>query len=150
MNWRERRRAKKRAALLAAFRLGGHGTALDMIARVRKETGGAVSLGNGEIYPILAQLEREGLLESWPEPIAGVARPRFYRLTGAGVAADAESKRSRRGLPETAQLDSLTVFLLMFVVAMLVLVGWTLLHSNVERSDRRAADAAAKLLGRGR
>lgn len=49
----------------------------------------AAGLASGTIYPMLARLEREGLVESEMEDVkASVAgrRPRrYYRLTGAGA-----------------------------------------------------------------
>lgn len=48
---------------------------------------------DGSIYPLLARLERRGLLESYPVPAAGGPPRRYYRLTEAGEA-DLESARA--------------------------------------------------------
>jgi DNA-binding PadR family transcriptional regulator len=49
----------------------------------------AAGLASGTIYPILARLEHQGLLESeWEEideSLVGRRRRRYYRLTGEGV-----------------------------------------------------------------
>jgi PadR family transcriptional regulator PadR len=49
----------------------------------------ATGLPSGTIYPVLARLERDGLLKSWWEEVdpseAGRPRKRFYRATALGL-----------------------------------------------------------------
>ena len=59
-----------------------------------------VGIKSGTLYPILARLEREGLLESeWEEDDPGaLGRPRrrYYLLTAAGCVFSAEALRERK------------------------------------------------------
>ena len=52
----------------------------------------------GTVYPLLTRLKTAGLVETeWQESPAGPPR-KYYRLTGGGVAALAESTRAWRDL----------------------------------------------------
>src|SRR5688572_14726934 len=77
-----------RAALLHALRMPGYG--LDLMARVRRGTGGSIRLRGGSVYPALRALEAQGLVRSTSVNGAGRGRPRqYYELTAAGVRAAA-------------------------------------------------------------
>lgn len=85
-----------RAALLHVL-ISGDGYGLDLIGRVREATGGRVELHQGSVYPALAQLEREGLLESYDGETthARGGRPRrYYRLTAEGRKAAREVRKA--------------------------------------------------------
>jgi PadR family transcriptional regulator, regulatory protein PadR len=57
--------------------------------------------GEGTIYPLLARLRRQGLVEtSWQESDAGPPR-KYYRLAGAGRAALAEFAQSWQQLRDS-------------------------------------------------
>jgi PadR family transcriptional regulator, regulatory protein PadR len=89
-----------RAALLQAL-VRGPGYGLDLIERVKKQTGGKLSLGQGSVYPTLRDLEREGLLESYegePVPERGGRPRRYYRLNAAGAKAAMEQREAVIGL----------------------------------------------------
>lgn len=88
-----------KAALLAALATGdGYGT--DLIERIANVTHGRITLGQGSVYPALAQMEDEGLAvshESMPLPERGGRPRRYYRLTDQGwrrLDADRKAVRS--------------------------------------------------------
>jgi PadR family transcriptional regulator PadR len=65
---------------------------LEILRRLEKDSGMALSAGT--VYPLLARLKAEGMLESeWVEADAGHPR-KYYRLTAAG----------RRGAIEMARM----------------------------------------------
>lgn len=89
-----------RAALLQAL-VRGPGYGLDLIERVKTQTGGKFVLGQGSVYPALRELEREGLLESYegdPVPERGGRPRRYYRLNAAGAKAATEQRDAVMGL----------------------------------------------------
>jgi PadR family transcriptional regulator, regulatory protein PadR len=91
-----------KAALLQAL-VRGPGYGLDLIERVRAQTGGKLVLGQGSVYPALRDLEREGLLESYegePVPERGGRPRRYYRLNAAGAKAAMEQRDTVLGLFE--------------------------------------------------
>ncbi len=78
-----------KAALLQAL-ISGPGYGLDLIERVKKQTKGAVELGQGSVYPALRDLEHDGLLESYEgeaPPERGGRPRRYYKLTALGAKA---------------------------------------------------------------
>jgi DNA-binding PadR family transcriptional regulator len=78
------------ALLLAAVRDGeAHGYGIVETVRTRSE--GAFHLAEGTVYPALYRLERQGLLESRWQEVAG-RRRRLYRLTARGQQALAERR----------------------------------------------------------
>jgi PadR family transcriptional regulator len=87
-----------KAALLQVLDTPGYG--LELVERVRRETGGLVNLQLGSVYPALRALERGKLLRTYSGPrAAGAGRPRrYYELTAPGAAA------------RTAQREALTTF----------------------------------------
>jgi PadR family transcriptional regulator PadR len=75
-----------RAAILLGLSRPGYG--LQIIDRIRDETGGRVRLRLGSVYPALRDLEKQRLVRSWEVPSArGGRRRRYYELTLKGVAA---------------------------------------------------------------
>ncbi len=78
-------RGRLDAMLLATIAHGPvHGYGI--IDRVRGQTGGAVSLEGGTLYPALRRLEENGLIAgSWTD--ASGRRRRVYTLTASGTAA---------------------------------------------------------------
>lgn len=84
------------AALLQAL-LSGPGYGLELIERVEERTQGRVTLNQGNTYPALRTLEREGLVESYKSegPQERGGRPRiYYRLTGDGLRAAHEIRET--------------------------------------------------------
>lgn len=87
-----------KAALLQALAVPGYG--LELVERIRHQSGRQVQLRLGSIYPALRALERRRLVRSRPDPPHGaIGRPaRYYELTPEGAAA------------ATAQREALGVF----------------------------------------
>jgi PadR family transcriptional regulator PadR len=85
-----------KAALLQALALPGYG--LELVERIRHQSGCEVRLRMGSIYPALRALERLGLVRSRLHPPHGaVGRPaRYYELTPGG-AATATAQREALG-----------------------------------------------------
>ena len=92
-----------RAALLQALAVPGYG--LDLIARVRRGSGGRVRLQVGSVYPALLSLERQGLVRRRRVDGRRRGRPRqYYELTVTGVRAAMDEREALLGLlrlPET-------------------------------------------------
>jgi PadR family transcriptional regulator, regulatory protein PadR len=69
--------------ILKAVSLGAlHGYAV--LLRIEQMTGGALLVEQGALYPALARLEHQGLLESDWGVSDNNRRAKFYRLTPAG------------------------------------------------------------------
>jgi transcriptional regulator len=69
--------------ILKAVSLGPlHGYAV--LLRIEQMTGGALLVEQGALYPALARLEHQGLLESEWGVSENNRRAKFYRLTAAG------------------------------------------------------------------
>jgi PadR family transcriptional regulator PadR len=69
--------------ILKAVSLGAlHGYAV--LLRIEQITGGALLVEQGALYPALARLEHQGLLESDWGVSENNRRAKFYRLTAAG------------------------------------------------------------------
>lgn len=75
-------------AILRAFAPpDGEGYGLEVIERVKRNTRGDLLLHQGNLYPWLRLLERDGLLRSWDgeaTPERGGRAKRFYELTPVG------------------------------------------------------------------
>lgn len=69
---------RDRALVLAAL-AEGPAFGLEVVDRVKRDTGGRVDLGFG-VYPVLRELEREGSLRGWEQegPPSRGGRPRYY------------------------------------------------------------------------
>ena len=75
-----------RTAVLQAL-LKGESYGLELIDRVKDATKGKLVLFQGRVYPVLRQLESEGLLKSFDgEPVTqrGGRPRRYYELTAEG------------------------------------------------------------------
>ena len=73
-------------ALLQAL-VSGESYGLELIERVRTASRGKVILFQGRVYPVLRELEEEGLLTSFdgePRSDRGGRPRRYYKLTAAG------------------------------------------------------------------
>jgi PadR family transcriptional regulator, regulatory protein PadR len=76
-----------RTAILLAL-VSGKSYGLEIIQRVLDRTGGKIKIPQGRVYPILRELEHDGLLESYdgdPLPERGGRPRRYYRLTAEGL-----------------------------------------------------------------
>src|SRR5260370_41939790 len=85
-----------KAALLQAL-VRGPSFGLDLIDRVRQQTGGRLSLNNGSVYPALRALEREGLVKSYEgetTPERGGRPRRDYKITGQGPKAAMQNRKA--------------------------------------------------------
>ena len=57
----------------------------EIIASIRRRTGGALELAEGNVYPALRALEAEGHITStWGDVEPGVPPRRYYRITARG------------------------------------------------------------------
>ena len=93
-----------KVALLQAL-ISGESYGLELIERVKDATGGRTTLQQGRVYPVLRQLEAEGLLESYDgEPLAerGGRPRRYYKLTAEGRRAAKADARAIAGLLKPA------------------------------------------------
>ena len=74
-------------ALLQAL-ASGPSYGLELITRVRTNPDADVAINEGNVYPALRAMEREGLLESYegdPLPERGGRPRRYYKLTDEGL-----------------------------------------------------------------
>lgn len=85
-----------KVALLQAL-IAGESYGLELIDRIRTNSGGRLVLAQARVYPTLRALEAEGLVESRdgdPLPERGGRPRRYYELTAEGrrvAKADAEA-----------------------------------------------------------
>lgn len=89
-----------RTALLQAL-VQGESYGLELIERVSNDTNGKLKVLQGRVYPVLRQLETDGLLESYDGPPMSErgGRPRrYYKLTAKGLRAAREEARALMGL----------------------------------------------------
>jgi PadR family transcriptional regulator, regulatory protein PadR len=89
-----------KASLLQAL-IRGEGYGLELIDRVKEMTAGKLVLSQGNAYPALRDMEREGYVKSYhsePLPERGGRSRVYYRITAAGVCAAAEQKKMVWGL----------------------------------------------------
>jgi DNA-binding PadR family transcriptional regulator len=87
-------RIDPRTLLLQAL-IKGPGFGLELLDRVETRSGGQVKLAQAQLYPVLRDLERDGLVEveRREAPPERLGRPRiYYRLTGAGARAALEAR----------------------------------------------------------
>jgi PadR family transcriptional regulator PadR len=56
----------------------------EIVQAIARQTGQAVSPGEGVIYPLLHALEKDGALKAQPRPVGGRTRI-YYALTSKGV-----------------------------------------------------------------
>ena len=94
-----------RAALLQALAVPGYG--LDLIARVRRASGGRVRLRMGSVYPALLSLERQGLVRRRRVDGRRRGRPRqYYELTVPGVLAAMDEREAVLGLHRVPEAET--------------------------------------------
>lgn len=89
-----------KAAILSVL-ISGKSYGGEIIDKVRERSGGAIVLSEGNVYPTLKTMEREGLLKSFegePVPERGGRPRRFYELTGEGRRAATEQCTALVGL----------------------------------------------------
>lgn len=89
-----------RTALLQAL-VEGENYGLELIELVKKRTNGKLKIPQGSVYPVLRELEAEGLLESYdgePLPERGGRPRRYYKLTAEGLRAAKEEAKAVYGL----------------------------------------------------
>lgn len=89
-----------KAAILAAL-MRGKSYGLEIIDKVRDRTDGTVILTEGNVYPKLREMERDGLLRSFdgdPTPERGGRPRRYYELTGEGRRAATDQRTAVIGL----------------------------------------------------
>jgi PadR family transcriptional regulator PadR len=89
-----------RTAILLAL-MQGDSYGLEIISKVKKATGKRLILAQGRVYPILRELEADGLVsvsQSEPAP-ERAGRPRhYYRLTAEGRRAATRDRTAIFGL----------------------------------------------------
>jgi PadR family transcriptional regulator PadR len=93
-----------RVAILQAL-MKGESYGLEVIERVREMSGGKIKVLQGRVYPVLRELEAEGLLRSFDgEPVAerGGRPRRYYELTAEGRRAATSDARAIAGLLKPA------------------------------------------------
>jgi PadR family transcriptional regulator PadR len=93
-----------RTALLQAL-VEGESYGLALIERVEKRTNRKLRIQQGRVYPVLRQLEAEGLLESYdgdPMPERGGRPRRYYKLTAEGMRAARADAKAIAGLLKLA------------------------------------------------
>jgi PadR family transcriptional regulator PadR len=56
----------------------------ELVRAIRAETGNAIALGEGVVYPVLHALEREGALKSRRKTVNGRTRV-YYTVTAGGA-----------------------------------------------------------------
>jgi PadR family transcriptional regulator, regulatory protein PadR len=56
----------------------------ELVQAIRADTKGAITLGEGVVYPVLHALERDGALKSRRKPVNGRVRV-YYTVTGKGT-----------------------------------------------------------------
>ena len=64
----------------------GEAYGYEIVSKLAAETGGALDIRDGTLYPVLYRLERAGFVDvRWDTPARGVPR-KYYHLTAAGRA----------------------------------------------------------------
>jgi PadR family transcriptional regulator, regulatory protein PadR len=82
---RELRRGALELAILHLLG-GGEAYGYEIVSKLSDETGGALEITDGTLYPVLYRLERGGYVAvRWDTPTRGVPR-KYYRLTPEGRA----------------------------------------------------------------
>jgi len=68
----------------------------DITQQVRERSQGQFDLPEGEVYPVLHRMERQGLLESYWTQLTPERRRKFYRVTPEGQALLAKRREQWR------------------------------------------------------
>jgi len=77
--------------------MAGEAYGLELIERIHEQTQGAVQLLQGRVYPVLRELEKEGLVKSYetePLPERGGRPRRYYRITAEGRRAAEQDRKA--------------------------------------------------------
>lgn len=70
----------------------------EVVSLLRQRTNGALSLAEGNVYPALHGLERDGLIDNyWREVEPGVPPRKYYRITTRGIAAHDHMRQAWKG-----------------------------------------------------
>src|SRR5688572_4281152 len=94
-----------RTALLQAL-ISGDSYGLELIDRVKAATKGQIVLQQGRVYPLLRELERQGLLRSYdgdPLQDRGGRPRRYYELTAEGRRVARQEAKALLGLLQPAR-----------------------------------------------
>jgi PadR family transcriptional regulator PadR len=86
---RWRQQVRKGATRLAVLQLVSERAryGYDIVQTIRERTKGALDLPEGNVYPVLHALEKEGALEAtWRDTEPGVPARKYYKLTRSGRA----------------------------------------------------------------
>src|SRR5581483_6814226 len=89
-----------RTAILQAM-MDGESYGLEVIERVRIMSGGKIRILQGRVYPVLRELEADGLLRSYDGELVAErgGRPRrYYELTASGRRVAASEAKAIAGL----------------------------------------------------
>ena len=86
-------RIDPKIALLKVL-ISGDSFGFELMLRIKDATNGALKMGPSKVYPALRGLERDGLVESYPDPFPEHrGRPRiYYSITTAGRRAFHETR----------------------------------------------------------
>jgi len=84
--------------IVLSLLIAGESYGYQIIKRVRRVSGGALEWSNAMLYPVLHQMEREGLIRSeWKTSPENRMR-KYYALTERGAAELADEKARWRGV----------------------------------------------------
>jgi DNA-binding PadR family transcriptional regulator len=89
-----------RTALIQAL-FEGPGYGVTLARRIRERTSGAVQLGRGNLYTVLRNLQKEGLVIGWtvvPGGRRGARARVYFELTPRGIEAGERQRRALGGL----------------------------------------------------
>ena len=73
----------------------------EMVQHMRKIEG--LKIREGNVYPILARLQQEKLVESYPQPSADGPPRKYFKLTAAGIETLADMNRHWEQMIESIQ-----------------------------------------------
>jgi PadR family transcriptional regulator PadR len=81
----------------------GPGYGYQILSDIRGRSQGVLDYNEGALYPVLYQLERDGLVETSTEVVSGRVR-RFYMLTSKGHAELARQREDWRRVSHSVNL----------------------------------------------
>jgi PadR family transcriptional regulator PadR len=86
--------------IILSLLLSGESYGYQIIKRVRRVSGGSLEWSNAMLYPVLHQMEREGLIRSaWKASPENRMR-KYYTLTESGAAALVDDKARWQGIQD--------------------------------------------------
>jgi len=83
-------------AVSLSFSDGVHGCGI--VRRIAQMSDGALTIGQGALYPALGRLEQQGWLRSWWGKSTSHRRAKYYALTTAGQTKLEEKTQSWHGI----------------------------------------------------